>query len=78
MQGTAKMTVNEIYDEVKKNGIPVGLDAWMPKKLEKKVTTWTDYIPDDIKALNAEVQKERERKEKEALEIAKMYFGDFN
>ena len=30
------MTVDAIYDNVKKNGIPVGLDAWLPKEPEEK------------------------------------------
>ena len=70
------MTVDEIYDNANKVVIPVGLGAWVPKKLEKK---WEDYnyIPENIKAINAEVLKARKEKEKEkeALEFAEMYFG---
>ena len=72
------MTIDEIYDKVKKNGIPVGLDAWMPGKIEEHIRTWTDYIPKDLDIIKAEAQKEKERKEKESLENARMYFGDFN
>ena len=92
------MTVDEIFDEVKKNGIPVGLDAWMPGKIttgnttgDEEETTWRERSSDSFRKTiatslygsslskaEAEAffqQAEKEQKEKEALELAKMYFG---
>lgn len=76
------MTADEIYDEVKKNGIPVGLDAWMTKEIAE--SSWRTYLSkmadehllwSPSKTILTETAlREKEQKEKEALELAKMYF----
>ncbi len=73
------MTVDEIYDEVKK-----GLDAWMPRipeDVDAQMSAWKDYIPDFETFVSEDFifwDPVRLEKEKEALERAKMYFGEYN
>lgn len=99
------MTTNELCDKIKKNGIPLGLDAWMPRKIttgSEEEVAWREYTPSwknstDPWSSNslwktlatslygsslskAEIEDycqkvEKELKEKEALEHARMYFG---
>lgn len=46
------MTAYEIYNNIKKNGIPVGLDAWMPSEIKTEEKTWRDYVPKLEKSTN--------------------------
>ena len=71
------MTVYKIYDEAKKNGILVGLDAWIPKNPDPAIKTWRDYVPEleDPTVSFQKVRKEREQKEEETLQKAAEYFG---